>query len=195
MIDVDTAANINLIAQYLALEQSTNLQPVDCIVLCGSSILHCAEAIFSALQTTPILTKILVICGGKGHSTPYLYDAVANNPRYARLRGPIEGLPEASVLDMILEQSYDKPAIEKAGCRIVIETHSTNCGANATETRKVLKSLDIPMPETMLIIQDPTMSRRTFASFQKSYAESATPPRFLSFPAFVPRLRQQDGDL
>ena len=194
-MDTYVPADINLIAEFLAFQQTDHLSPVDCIVLCGSSILHCAETIFSALQATQTLTKTLVICGGLGHSTPFLYDAIAKSPRYAYLREGIEGLPEASVLEKVLERHYNAAAIKEAGCRVVIETCSTNCGANAIETRRILESLRIAMPKSMLIIQDPTMSRRTYASFQKCYADAACPPQFFSFPTFVPKLKQQDHDL
>ncbi|KAL8663184.1 MAG: hypothetical protein Q9202_004116 [Teloschistes flavicans] len=194
-MDINTAADLNLVSNFLAFQQYDSPQSVDCIVVCGSSILHCAETIFSALRSTPGLAPTLVLCGGIGHSTPFLYAAVAKNPRYVHLRNAIEGLPEASVLEMILAQDYDKAAIEKAGCRIVVETNSTNCGANAIETRKILESLGIPMPRSMLVVQDPTMSLRTHASFQKTYSDVPHPPQFMSFPTFVPKLRANGGEL
>ncbi|KAI4091139.1 MAG: hypothetical protein L6R37_007785 [Teloschistes peruensis] len=194
-MELDTLADLNLVSNFLAFQNYDSIQPVDCIVLCGSSILHCAETIFSTLRSAPALTSTLVICGGIGHSTPFLYAAIAKNSRYADLRNLIEGLPESSVLDIILERDYGKAAIEESGCRIVVETKSTNCGANAIETRKILESLNIPMPKSMLIVQDPTMSLRTHASFQKSYADVPNPPRFSTFPTFVPNLREEGGEL
>ncbi|KAL9584219.1 MAG: hypothetical protein Q9212_002248 [Teloschistes hypoglaucus] len=194
-MDIITAADLNLLSEFLAFQQYNSLLSVDCIVLCGSSILHCAETICSALRSNPSLAPTLIICGGIGHSTPYLYAAIAKNSRYADLRNTVNGLPEASVLDIILARDYDKAAIEEAGCRIVVETKSTNCGANAIETRKILESLDIPMPSSMVIVQDPTMSLRTHASFQKTYADVSSPPQFLSFPTFVPKLREKGGEL
>ncbi|KAL8768875.1 MAG: hypothetical protein Q9194_005588, partial [Teloschistes cf. exilis] len=185
-----TAADLNLVSNSLAFQQYDGLQSVDCIVLCGSPILHCAETIFSALRSHPV-TSTLVICGGIGHSTPFLYAAIAKNPRYADLRDAIKGLPEASVLDVILARDFGKAAVEEAGCRIVVETNSANCGANAIETRKILESLDIPMPRSMLIVQDPTMSLRTHASFHKTYADVPCPPLFTSYPTFVPNLREE----
>ncbi|KAL8634816.1 MAG: hypothetical protein Q9228_007624, partial [Teloschistes exilis] len=194
-MELNTSADLNLVSNFLAFQKYDSIQPVDCIVLCGSSILHCAETIFSTLRSTPALTSTLVICGGIGHSTPFLYAAMARNPRYAALRNVIEGLPESSVLDIILERDYGKATIEEAGCRIVVETKSANCGANAIETRKILKSLDIPMPKSMLIVQDPTMSLRTQASFQKAYSDVSNPPRFSTFPTFVPKLKEEGGEL
>ncbi|KAL9584078.1 MAG: hypothetical protein Q9203_004810 [Teloschistes exilis] len=190
-----TAADLNLVSNSLAFQQYDGLQSVDCIVLCGSPILHCAETIFSALCSTPTITPTLVICGGIGHSTPFLYTAIAKNARYAHLRNEIDGLPEASVLEMILARNYDKAAIEKAGCRIIVETNSTNCGANTIETRKVMEALDIPMPRSMLVVQDPTMFLRTHAFFQKTYSDVPHPPQFISFPTFAPKLRNVGGEL
>lgn len=78
---------------------------------------------------------------------------------------------------------------------MLIEERSTNCGSNAIETRKILESHGIPTPESMIIVQDPTMSLRTFASFQKCYDDLTHPPQFLSFPTFVPRIREGEGRL
>ncbi|KAL8837314.1 MAG: hypothetical protein Q9170_002571 [Blastenia crenularia] len=189
------ATDLNLLSSFLAQPHLTTPQPADCIVICGSSILHCAETIFSALQSNPSLCSTLVICGGKGHSTSYLYGAIARHPLYTHFRDEIEGWTEAAILYKILSQCYDPASIAAAGCRVLVEQKSTNCGSNAIETRKLLESLGVPTPKTMIIVQDPTMSIRTFASFQKCYGDLTHPPQFFSFPTFVPRLREGGGGL
>jgi DUF218 domain len=193
-----TATDINLLASFLAHEQIPTLSKTvrtDCLVLCGSAILHCAETVFSALQARPDMTKTLVICGGIGHSTKYLYDAVIQNPKYTVLTPEIQDLPESRVLYMIFERFYDAASVAEAGCRIIVEDKSTNCGANAVETRKILEAHDVPTPESFIIVQDPTMSIRTLAGFKKTYADLSTRPKFTTCPTFVPEARMKDGKL
>ena len=183
---------INKIGKYLACQDVASLKDfpsVDCIVLCGSAILYCAETVFSTLHARPHLARTLVISGGIGHSTPYLYDAVANNPKYARLYPQVQGLPESRVLYRLFKENCDVAAISEAGCRILLDDVSTNCGGNAIETRKVLDMQGITTPQTFIIVQDPTMSRRTIASFQQTYSDLSASVNFMGCPTFVPILR------
>jgi len=198
MADVNTALDINVVARFLAHEQVQDLsacRAVDCIVIAPSAVLYGAEALFRALETRPDLTKTLVLCGGVGHSTPLIYDSVARNTKYNSLAKEIDGLPEARVLQKIMERFFDVSAITAAGCRILIEDKSTNCGANAVESRKVLEKSDVPTPKTFIIIQDPTMALRTIASFEKAYDDLESPPTFLSCPVFVPEMQASESGL
>ena len=190
--------DINTLATFLADEQIKILEqasPVDCIVLCGSAIFHCAESVFSALNTRPDLAKTLVICGGIGHSTSFLYDAVAKSSKYAFLQPQTRHLGEARVLELIYEHCYILKNGSQSGCKVLIEDKSTNCGANAIETRKVLDANGFPCPQTFIIVQDPTMSRRTVASFQKVYSDFNSLPVFHSCPTFVPIVQMIDGEV
>lgn len=196
MATPSTASDINLIARFLAHEQIQDLSqavPTDCIVLCGSAILHCTESVFSVLEKNPNLARTLVICGGIGHSTKHLYSAVAQNPRYAALLPEIRHLPESRVLNTIFERFYDRASIARAGCTILIEDQSTNCGANAMETRKILEAHSVPTPASCIIVQDPTMSRRTLAAFRKTYGDISPPPTFMACPTFVPEVEMLEG--
>ena len=198
MATSSTANDVNLIARFLAHEQIQDLSQApltDCIVLCGSAILHCAETVFSALGKNPNLAKTVVICGGIGHSTQYLYNAVAQNPRYAALLLEIQGLPESRVLNTIFERFYDTARIARAGCTIIIEDQSTNCGANAIQTRKILEAHSIPTPRSFIVIQDPTMSVRTLAAFRRTYEDVSPAPEFMACPTFVPRVGVVEGKL
>lgn len=196
------ANDINILCSFLANAEISSLsdksipKPIDCIALCGSAILHCAETVFSALRpsSSPSLAKTLVICGGIGHSTPLLYDAVKAHPRYAALfsDSSMDGLPEARVLETIGKHIYG--LAEREDLRVIVEDRSTNCGANATETRRVLDEASL-RPQTVVIVQDATMSRRTKAGFLKMWADR-TEVRFWTWPTFVPRVvAEPDGVL
>jgi hypothetical protein len=184
-------ADINLLSQFLAYPEVHDLsacEPVDSIVICASAVLHQAEVLFRVLEKRPELTKTLVLCGGKGHSTPLIYEAVAKNSTYHLLAKEVEGLPEARVLEKILYHYFDIPAITSAGTKILIEDKSTNSAANAVESRKVLEDAGMTTPKSLILIQDPTMQIRTVASFKKVYSDPNTAPKIISCPIFVPKM-------
>ncbi|PWY77079.1 hypothetical protein BO70DRAFT_363626 [Aspergillus heteromorphus CBS 117.55] len=188
--------HVNRIAEFLAHEQIPPNHPpakTDCIVICVSAVLQPAETVFRHLEYNPHLTNTLVFCGGIGHSTPHLYEAVASHPHYAHLAPEIHGKPEAAVLYTIFTKCFQASHIQKAGCTVLLEDKSTNCGQNAMETRALLERNGIPEPSSMIIVQDPTMARRTVASFNKAYAPS--PPELLSWPTIVPRVKLQGEQL
>lgn len=90
---------------------------------------------------------------------------------------------------------FDVGKIKSAGCEVFIEDKSTNCGSNTIETRKVLKKAGIPSSGNYVIIQDPTMSLRTVASFQRTYSDLQVQPVFLSCPIFVPQVSSSGLEL
>ncbi|PLB49638.1 DUF218 domain protein [Aspergillus steynii IBT 23096] len=193
--------DVNRLSSFLAHEQiqiptTTPTPPAaDCIVICVSAILDAAETVFTHLEQCPTLTKTLVLCGGIGHSTPFLYDAVARHPRFVHLAADIQGLPEARVLHCLFTRCFDAERIQSAGCRVLVEDGSTNCGANAIFTKELLRRSGVEVG-SVLVVQDPTMARRTVASFEKVFASTGTEsPRFASWPVFVPRVALQAGEL
>jgi hypothetical protein len=73
--------------------------------------------------------------------------------------------------------------------RVFVEDVSSNCGANALETRKLLKTNGIHLPRSIIIVQDPTMSKRTAACFSKAYEDDKDgSPRIMSWPTVVPQV-------
>ncbi|RDW59910.1 hypothetical protein BP6252_12997 [Coleophoma cylindrospora] len=190
-----STSDINIISEFLSHPQIQNLSahdPVDVIVICVSAVFHSAEVLFRALEARPDLAKTLVLCGGIGHSTQLIYDAVARSPAYSQLTEDIKGLPESRVLEKILERFFDVEKIRSGGCKILIEDQSTNCGANARKTREVLEKNGLPVPKSCIVIQDPTMALRTVASFAKVYEDVDLAPDFFSCPGFVPQVRDSE---
>lgn len=195
------ADDVNVITTFVSHEQvrldsSTSvLQRYDAIVLCVSAIFHCAETLFDALQRRGSdLTSTIVLCGGIGHSTPHLYSAVAKNPRYAHLAEQITGLPEAQVMEKILDACFSGDKVRDSGVKVLVEDQSTNCGANATETRRLLQKHELlASGQKILIIQDPTMSLRTKMSFEKAF--EGDQGLFEACPTFVPKVTELGGTL
>jgi hypothetical protein len=120
---------------------------------------------------------------------------VARHPTYREIHDKIVGLPEADVLYQILTHYFDIKKPEDGGPRVLIENCSTNCGANAVETRRVLDGARVTGPVYCVIVQDPTMSLRTIASFEKAYENLplGERPSFKACPVVVPEVEMRDG--
>ncbi|KAH7011264.1 hypothetical protein EDB80DRAFT_711464 [Ilyonectria destructans] len=183
------------------------------VVFCASAVLSTAETVFSwAAGRTSNRSDgrprsndnvTLVLVGGVGHSTTLLHDAVKKHPVFDAIADEIDGKPEAAVLQAIAERFYnlsiyngqpgagsDRVANDgQGGLLILVEDQSTNCGANASETRKVLERHGIRSPHSIVVVQDPTMCRRTVASFEHTYRDiSQGALQILSWPTIVPEV-------
>jgi len=155
-----------LIARYLARRDADD-QPVDLVVLMGSAVLESVEAaaeVYHAGRAPQIL-----VSGGIGHSTQHLEDAV----RRRGLEVETSGRPESHVFRELLINRYDVPPQA-----IAVEDQSTNCGENADFTRRL-----VDRPSRLLLIQDPTMQRRTHACFERSFNEGT---RLISRAPLIP---------
>jgi hypothetical protein len=197
-VDDTTATYINLLSEFLSDDQlqdlsATSTNPVDCIVICASAVLAQATTLFAVLTRRPSLAKYLILCGGIGHSTKLLYEAVRSHARYSKIYNEIEGLPEARVLERILDNFFDRAAITAQGCQILIEDRSTNCGQNASFTRKVLDDAAVCDMKTCIIVQDPTMMLRTRVTFERIYEGGPCNVLFTSCPVIVPRVKVESN--
>ena len=188
-------ADLNAIAAFLAqddlgaldgaaLARATGSPTADALVLLGNSVLHTAERAFEAFAAGA--ARWLVIAGGIGHSTAFLRDALAAHPRYRDALGP--DLPEAELLARVAGRHF---GLDPA--RLVLETESTNCGDNAVKTRAALTRRGLA-PRTLVLVQDPTMQRRTGASFARVYAD-APEVRLVNHAAFAPALEGVGEDV
>lgn len=191
-------ADINTASRFLSQEDIPDLrkiEPVDTIVLCGCSVLLSAETVFEVIRERPDITKTLVLCGGIGHSTKLIYKAVAHHPRFKSIAPEIHGLPEAQVLLAIFDRFFASGfTTERPAPRILAEDRSVTCQTNAIETRKLLEANRVSTPASAVIVQDPTMVRRTIACFDRVYQDLPNPPRFVGCPIFVPQVGLDSGD-
>jgi uncharacterized SAM-binding protein YcdF (DUF218 family) len=131
------------------------------------------------------LAAQLLVVGGVGHSTHHLRWAIAEHPHYAEV--PVEGRGEAEIFGDVLRLR----GVEAH--RILLETESTNCGDNALRARELLEKLEL-RPQSIILIQDPTMQRRTHASFLQAWRDQPQ-VRFLNYSPFVPRVAAEGGKL
>lgn len=177
------ASDLNLIARFLArrdiqLEEAPIWDPEGVwIVLLGSSLPStCGVA---ARAWADGWGKQIIVSGGIGHSSPDLWATVANDPQLGGI--PVLDRPEADIFRDILVTRHGVPAD-----LVAVENRSTNCGSNAVETRSMLDQLGI-QPKRLLIIQDPTMQRRSHASFERAW-EKVSEIEIVSYAPFIPEL-------
>jgi len=187
--------DLNTLAEFLALEDVSRLAarelaevcgavPVDCLVLLGNALLPVAERAFRAMEDG--LARVLVISGGVGHATGYLREFVSRHPRYHHLK--TAHLSEAEILGQIAigEARLDPD-------RVILENRSTNCGENASYTRLELSRHGL-RPRTLLLMQDPTMQRRSDATFRQVFGNRRG-FILVNHPTFVPKVTQVDGEI
>jgi uncharacterized SAM-binding protein YcdF (DUF218 family) len=174
--DLESLSKENLMLRY-------NRQEIDLIILLGNSSIRVAET--AALAFKNGLTSKIMICGGKGHSTPFLYENIRKSPIYHGIQ--TEGKSEAEIFKTILTDFH---GIREES--LLLETHSTNCGSNAIEALKILGLYNLH-PENILIMQDPVLQKRSEASFQKVFHQEKV--NFISYASFVPFLIEKEGRL
>jgi uncharacterized SAM-binding protein YcdF (DUF218 family) len=181
------AADLNALAAFLAHSSAAAVPPgCDAVVVCGSSVLATVDVAVAAIASGA--TTRAVFSGGVGHSTTLLHaaveeasargDAAASAAAAATRAEP--GRSEAAVLaDIAAARGLPRASL-------IIEAESTNCGSNASASRAALAAAGCTAPSRIAIVQDPTMSLRSLASFQKAFAGIAV--EFVCVPPFVPRV-------
>ena len=176
-----TLAAANRLGRWLAQDDMAGEPAVanaPLVVLAGNAVMPTVDAAF---RLAKLSGGTLLICGGVGHSTSFLYQTIAQHPRYQAIA--ILDQPEAALLAEIAHRFWQIPRE-----RIVIEDQSTNCGENAWFTRRVMERLGIEVPVATLV-QDPTMQRRTMATFARVWQDVTVSPKWVSYPGYIPLLQ------
>lgn len=179
-----TLAAMNTVGEWLAQDDYQPAEPVDAVVLAGNAVIPSIDA---ACRVASEEGVPLLISGGIGHSTTFLYAAIARHPRYNTV--PTTGRAEATILATIARQFWNIPEE-----RLLIEDQSTHCGANARFSWEILRQHQ-PIPERVLVVQDPTMQRRTMATFARVTRDEANAPRWISHPGLLARLQNSEDGL
>lgn len=178
---------VNKIAKFLAvrdiskleckeLEKAVGLKKVDVLVLLGNSIPYTIKCALAAYENN-LCDKIL-INGGIGHSTQILRDEIRKDSSFDFIE--VENKSEADIFFDIMTKVYSiNPN------KIIVENQSTNCGDNAKKAIDLLSELNISY-NSLLLIQDPTMQLRTYASFLK-YID-AKEVKLVNYTPFIPTI-------
>ncbi|EPK7358710.1 YdcF family protein [Kluyvera intermedia] len=175
-----TLAAANRLGRWLAQDDvagEPDVANAQLVVLAGNAVMPTVDA---ACRLAALSGGTLLICGGVGHSTSFLYQTIAQHSRYREIA--VLDQPEATLLAEIAHRFWQIPRE-----RIVIEDQSTNCGENAWFTRRVMEQHGIEVPVATLV-QDPTMQRRTMATFARVWQGVTLSPRWVSFPGYIPEL-------
>jgi hypothetical protein len=182
------ARDINRISAYLALDdfmvsgpEPGILSRLDAIVLLGNQVIETLTAACTLLERAP--SAILLLSGGVGHATPLLYENLRSS-RYSALvhQGLIqETMAEAEMYAVVAQAAFEIPA-----SRIRIESRSTNSAENARYSLEILREIGLQGP--VLILQDPTMQRRSLLTWTREADLAASCARTLSHAVFVPKV-------
>ncbi len=183
--------NLNDIGKFLAVRDleflskeallnKYDIDKVDVLILLGNAIPYTIEVTHNAYKNK-LCSKIL-ISGGIGHSTNLLRNAIKANVKYKNIE--TKNRSEADIFKDILVDYYDVSEDD-----IILENQSTNCGDNALKSVNLLDNLHIKYNSIMLI-QDPTMQLRSYASFYKYLKDRNT--IIINYSPFIPEL---DGNM
>ncbi len=174
---------LNLIVNFLALRDKIP-EKVDLMILLGSSLISHLGLVAEMYHLGRF--ESLIIAGGIGHSTKFLYENMESSGAYRKYLD--ENLAEADIYRNILMAFYQIPA----EC-IRVENKSTNCGNNASYAYETVVANGL-VPKTALLIQDPTMQRRSYASFLKEWQTKQV--KFYNYAPYVPKLAlTSSGDI
>lgn len=180
----NTLNAVNTVGRWLAQDELHDGPPVDFVILAGNAVIPAVDA---ACRIASERGVPLLISGGIGHSTTFLYAAVAQHPRYNTL--PTTGRAEAAILADIAREFWKIPAEN-----ILIEDQSTNCGENARFSREMMAYRGL-RAERVLVVQDPTMQRRTMATFARVCRDEAVSPAWVSHPGLTPVVKNSENGL
>ena len=163
-----------------SLKKNFGIEKVDVLILLGSAITYNIKVAVEAYENR-LCNKIL-ICGGIGHSTELLREAVRKHKDYSDINTYDKS--EADIIYEIILKHFNIPKED-----IIIENKSTNCGDNAIKAIEVLDKLDISY-DSLLLIQDPTMQLRTYLGFLKVLKDKHK-VKVLNYAPFIPILNEK----
>lgn len=116
---------INVIGQWLAQDDFSGEVPyqADCVILAGNAVMPTIDAACKIARDQQIP---LLISGGIGHSTTFLYSAIAQHPHYNTIR--TTGRAEATILADIAHQFSGTFRMKKSGLKTsqqtAVKTHA-----------------------------------------------------------------------
>ena len=163
----------------LELEKLVGIKKVDILVLLGNSIPHTIKCAAEAYKNN--LCDRILINGGIGHSTEILRNQIRENEKLKFIQ--VENRAEADIFFDIMTKVYNIPENN-----IIVENQSTNCGDNALKAIDLLNKLNIQY-SSLLLIQDPTMQLRTYASFLK-YVDNKK-VKIINYAPFIPVINDE----
>ena len=182
-------SDINRISAYLALDDFAGLGPgpevvqeLDVSALLGNQVMATLTAACGLMQRSA--GAILLVSGGIGHSTPLLYDNLRRSTYGGLVR---EGLVKETMAEAEMVAAVAQAAFQLPGDRILIENRSTNTAENARYSLQRLQEANRGQG-SVLIVQDPTMQRRSILTWEREAGIAGWGARALSHAVFVPHV-------
>ena len=139
--------DVEILWQYMQVHQAPN--KADCLLVLGSYDDRVATYAAKLAQTYHYWS--VVVSGGVGHVGDLLETS---------WQEPTEADHFAAIMK---QAGYTKP--------MLLEKESRNTGENATNTFKLLQSLDTPMPLTIQLVTKTYMERRALATFEAQWPD------------------------
>jgi uncharacterized SAM-binding protein YcdF (DUF218 family) len=156
------------------------LSEISVIALLGNQVIATLTAACILARKSPAAT--LLFSGGAGHSTHLLYD----NLRLSNFGGLVrdghikESMAEAEMYEVVAQAAFGIPS-----GRILVEKQSRNAAENASLSLRALKDANCPHG-AILILQDPTMQRRSMLTWARQAEIAGNTSRTLSHAVFAP---------
>ncbi|MGM0124114.1 hypothetical protein IGI37_001488 [Enterococcus sp. AZ194] len=162
----------NYLLRYLAEKQEPSSE-AEILILAGNCLPYLTQEAGRLLTLGKVQT--ILLSGGVGHAT----EKLRNNYRHLGYQFS-KRLSEAEMNAVYLQDNF---AISDA--QLLLETTSTNCGENARFTFQMLQETQ---PTRVFLMNDPILQRRTRATFEKEWQETAT--EFENYVPLVPIVTQ-----
>ncbi|KAA6456439.1 YdcF family protein [Acidobacteria bacterium AB60] len=182
----DLCRDLNRIAEWLGGVASdgsdTSLaHSPELVVLAGNQVIPTLEF---ALDSASRLDAPLLLTGGFGHATRFLYENLAAS-HYAPLIE--EGYLTAQMGEAELYGEIAGRVFRIPEARILTETQSTNGGENARYSIHLMNVRGLVAPN-LVVCQDPLMLRRTVLTWRAEGERAGMTMRIRGGAGFVPRV-------
>ena len=190
------ARDINRIGAWLAQDDFLGngpgadlLRELDAIALLGNQVIATLTAACTLMQRST--AAILVLSGGAGHSTQLLYENLCKSGYGTLVRQGLilESMAEAEMYAVVAQTAFGIPAE-----RILIENRSANSGENVRFGLELLQQVGRRL-DSLLILQDPTMQRRSMLTWARAAEIAKSNTRVFSHAVFVPRVEASPDNL
>jgi hypothetical protein len=185
----ELANDLKRIAAYLALDdfggQAPNenfLAGVDLIALLGNQVVATLTATCELAARAP--RARVLFSGGAGHSTGLLFENLRRS-----VYGPLveQGLIEPQMAEAEMYAAVARQSFGIAEERLLVEKRSTNTSENARLSLALLAEREL-RPETILLLQDPLLQRRSVVTWSSQAELAGAAGRVWSYAIFVPRV-------
>ncbi|WP_251844223.1 YdcF family protein [Enterococcus durans] len=163
----------NQLLTFLADKSSSQIDEASLVILAGNCLpilAHKAAEIYQKGQV-----KKIFLVGGIGHATAKLH---RNFEKQGIFLDPT--LSESEMCFQYLKEKYRLP-----NEAFLLETASTNSGENARNALAILRQ-EGELPRQILLMNDPTLQRRTKATFEKVWQTENV--KFINYVPFVPQV-------